>query len=100
MTNDIIKSQYEILSKQYNFKATPILQFLLGKYSIPYSLKKINKYTKLSEVENNIQDLSTLNTYVPATPMIENQENKNDIIKNDIIKNEKKAYEYIYPVIS
>jgi|SaaInlV_150m_DNA_4_1039716.scaffolds.fasta_scaffold07533_2 S1-C subfamily serine protease len=97
MTNDIIKSQYEILSKQYNFKATPILQFLLGKYSIPYSLKKINKYTKLSEVENNMQDMRwpTLNTYVPTIPMIENQENKNDIIKN-----EKKAYEYIYPVIS
>ena len=44
MTNDLIKSQHEILSKQYNFTATPILQYLLGKYSIQYLLKnKCNK---------------------------------------------------------
>ena len=39
VTNDLMKEQHKILSKQYNFSATPILEFLLGKYSIPYLLK-------------------------------------------------------------
>lgn len=41
ITKDLIKEQHKILSQQYNFKKTSLLENLLGEYSIEYSLIKL-----------------------------------------------------------
>lgn len=48
-----LKEQHMLLSEKYNFNMTPLMSYLIGKYSIPYTLDKNS---------NNIEDLK-LNEY-------------------------------------
>ena len=48
-----LKEQHMLLSQKYNFNMTPLMSYLIGKYSIAYTLGKNT---------NNIEDLK-LNEY-------------------------------------